>query len=33
MNENFHFDEYIDAQKCKENEKNHFKRLPINVFT
>ena len=32
MNKNFHFDDYIDAQKNKENE--HFKkRLPINVFT
>ena len=33
MNENFHFDEYIDAQKNKENEKNHFMHLPINIFT
>ena len=33
MNENFHFDENIDAQKNKENEKNHFMHLPINVFT
>jgi len=33
MNKNFHFDEYIDAQKNKENDKNRFMHLPINIFT